>query len=368
MKNALVIGGGFGGCLAAQLLVEKKYAVTLVEQASFLGGGCKTFHYGGHPFTYGPRHFLTQKDYVWEFLNKYVPMRRIPEHEFLTYVERDQSFYHFPIHKDEISDMPDADIINQELAACSGEDPSAANLEEFWVSSVGPTLYSKFVESYSKKMWQIPSNTELDVFNYTTKGVALKEGGDKACWTEAISAFPEAPNGYDDYFELATQGCNVLLGTRITDFDIENYKVQFMDEWHQYDVIINTISPEIVMKNAFGPLRWMGRDFFKIVLPVEHCFPKNVYFLYYANQEPFTRIVEYKKFYRNQSKTTLIALEIPSNSNKLYPFTTKKDQAKAQVYQDAMPERVFNIGRAASYRYLDVGNIIEQRFELAEKL
>ena len=40
-------------------------------------------------------------------------------------------------------------------------------------------------------------------------------------------------------------------------------------EWHDYDIIISTISPEIVMKNAYGPLRWMGRDFLKLVLPVE---------------------------------------------------------------------------------------------------
>lgn len=368
MKTALVIGGGFGGCLSAQLLAEKRFDVTLIEQASFLGGGCKTFYYGGHPFTYGPRHFLTKRDDVWQFLTKYIPMRRIPEHEFLTYVERDQSFYHFPIHRGEVNEMPDAAKISGELAACKGENPSAANLEEFWVSSVGPTLYSKFVESYSKKMWQIDSNTELDVFNYTTKGVAINNGPGKACWTEAISAFPEAPNGYDNFFTLATQGSKVLLNTKITDFDLHDRRVQVLGEWRTYDIIINTISPEIVMKNAFGPLRWMGRDFFKIVFPTEHCFPENVYFLYYANQEPFTRLVEYKKFYRNKSKTTLVCLEIPSRNNKLYPFTTKKDQAKAQKYHDAMPEWVFNIGRAASYRYLDVGNIIEQRFELEKKL
>lgn len=363
MKKALVIGGGFAGCLAAQMLTEKKFNTTLIDAASFLGGGCKTFHHGGHPFTYGPRHFLTQRDDVWEFINRYLPMRRLPDHEFLTYVEGDESFYHFPIHKDEVDQMPDAEKINQEIDVAPGAE-GAANLEEFWVNSVGKTLYTKFVESYSKKMWQIEDNSELDVFNYTAKGVALKTGSTKACWTEAISAFPDRPNGFDDYFDIAVQGTNVMLGTRITDFDLENYKVQFEGEWHQYDLIINTISPEIVMKDAFGPLRWMGRDFFKIVMPLENIFPEHVYFLYYANKEPFTRIVEYKKFYRNKAPTSLMVLEIPSKSNKLYPFTTRKDQAKAQVYQDAMPEKVFNMGRAASYRYLDVGNIIEQRFEL----
>ncbi len=42
----------------------------------------------------------------------------------------------------------------------------------------------------------------------------------------------------------------------------------------------------------------------------------------------------------------------------------KKDQDIAQKYFDAMPENVYSIGRAGTYRYLDVGMIIEQCMEL----
>ena len=90
------------------------WRVELVETAPFLGGGCKTFTHGGHPYTFGPRHFLTKDEKLFGFLNEYVPMRQIPEHEFLTYVERDQRCYHFPIHRDEVSEMPDADQIEAE--------------------------------------------------------------------------------------------------------------------------------------------------------------------------------------------------------------------------------------------------------------
>ena len=47
----------------------------------------------------------------------YVPMRRCAEHEFLTYIERDSTFYSYPIHRDEIPKMPDRDQINSELSA-----------------------------------------------------------------------------------------------------------------------------------------------------------------------------------------------------------------------------------------------------------
>ncbi len=364
--KVLVIGGGFAGCCAAHLLSEKGYQVTLVERANILGGGCRTFFYGGHPYTLGPRHFLTRKEHLFEFLNRYVPMRRIPDHEFLTYVERDPGFYHFPIHRDDICLMPDKEKIFEELSEMDGV-AAAANLEEYWLRSVGPTLYSKFVDSYSKKMWQIGSNTELTDFSFSPKGVALKEGP-KAAWTEAISAFPLKMNGYDDYFEISTRKTDVRLGTSIDGYDIPNKRVKIEGQWHAYDIIVSTTSPAMLFDHCFGPLRWIGRDFFKIVLPVKEVFPHNVYFLYYANAEPFTRIVEYKKFYRYDSPTTLLGLEIPSKKNELYPYPTKKDQALAQKYLDALPENVFSIGRAGSYRYIDIDDCIEQSMEIAEKL
>jgi UDP-galactopyranose mutase len=363
MAKALIIGGGFAGCIAAQMLSKKGHDVTLVERASYLGGSCKTFTWGGHPYTLGPRHFLTKREDVWAYMDRHCPMDRFPGHEFLTYVERDQQFYHFPIHEADVELMPDREQIRAELSL-RGDVSEAQNLEEYWLLSVGPTLYGKYVESYSKKMWGIESNMEITDFGFTPKGVAFKTGPVKAAWSEAMSGFPKAQNGYDDYFGIATQDATVALNTNIDDFDIAAYRVKIEGEWHQYDLIVSTVSTEIILKNALGPLRWAGRDFFKIVLPVEHCFPKNVYFLYYANAEPFTRIVEYKKFYRYEAPTTLIGIEIPSTRNKLYPFPMKKDQDLHQEYMKLLPPNVFSTGRNGTYRYIDIGNMIEQGFEL----
>jgi len=364
MAKVLVIGGGFAGCCAAQLLAKKGHKITLVEQDSFLGGGCKTFYKGRHPFTFGPRHFLTQDERLFAFLNQYVPMRRIPEHEFITYVERDEAFYHFPIHQDEIPMMPDRVKIETELSERNNVEQSK-NLEEYWIRSVGPTLYSKFIESYSKKMWNISSNIEIDDFAFSPKGVALKTGS-KAAWTSAISAFPIKQNGYDDYFDIATKEADVHLNTFIESYDVANHRVKVAGEWHTYDIIVSSTSPEVLMNNQFGHLRWIGRDFINMVIPTPEVLPKNVYFLYYANSEPFTRIVEYKKFYNYESPHTLIGLEIPSSNGKLYPYPIKKEQEKAQMYLDNLPKDVYSIGRAGTYRYIDIDDIIKHCLELAE--
>jgi UDP-galactopyranose mutase len=369
MKKVLIIGGGFAGCTSAHQLAlqSKDWDVTIVESAPFLGAGVRTSWFGGHPYTFGPRHFLTQNREVFEFLNKYCPLRLCADHQFLTYVECDNAFYNFPIHKDDIQRMPDRDKIEKELQTLKGV-ANANNLEDYWIGSVGQTLYDKYIKEYSKKMWQIEDNTILDTFNWSPKGVALKEG-ERAAWDTAISAYPYAANGYDDYFDLSTKDAKVLLSTTIEHYDILNKTVVINGEKQKYDVIINTISPDIMFDYVHGELFYLGRDLHTFVLPVEHSFPENVYFLYYANNEKFTRLVEYKKFTHHKSPTTLIGMEVPSANGKHYPFPTKAEQAKAQKYFDMMPDGVFSIGRAGAYRYgIDIDDTIEQAMGVVKAL
>ena len=372
MKKVLIIGGGFAGCIAAQMLKEKGYTdISLIETASFLGGGCKTFWHGDHPYTLGPRHFLTQDEKVWNFLNRHCPMYQYGKEElgleFLTFIEDDQKFWHFPIHEDEVPQMSNSKQIMKEIEENKNKNKNSKNLEEYWLNSVGSTLYNRFVEKYSRKMWDIESNTEITDFGFTPKGVALKQGS-KVAWDNALSGFPYDKNGYDKYFDISTQDISVHLNTKVEKFDVNKNKVMIQNEWHSYDILISTISPEILLDYCFGELRWAGRDFIKLVLPVKDIFPKGVYFLYYANNEPYTRVVEYKKFYKYDNPYTMLGIEIPSNGkNKLYPYPMKKDQDLHKKYIDELPQNVFNMGRNASYRYLDVGATIAQGFKVSQE-
>jgi UDP-galactopyranose mutase len=364
LKKCLIIGGGFAGCASAhQFNLAGGWDVTLIESASYLGAGVRTQWWGGHPYTFGPRHFLTQNVEVYEFLNRYCPIRLCPEHEFLTYVEKDNNFYSYPINRADVKLMPDAAQINQELLELAGVQ-EAKNLEDYWIGSVGKILYEKFISTYSKKMWQVDDNKKIDTFNWSPKGIALKDGN-RAAWDTAISGYPYASNGYDDYFRISTEGTKILLSTVITAYDIPQKRVCFKNEWHNFDVIINTISPDTLFDECFGELPFIGRDFHKIVLPQEFAFPENVFFLYYANTEQFTRLVEYKKFTKHKSKNTLIGMEIPSLNGKHYPLPISTEIEKANKYKELMPDGVVSIGRAGSYDYsIDIDNCIEQALQL----
>lgn len=368
MKTALIIGGGFAGCAAAhQLTLMGGWDVTLVESAPFLGAGVRTQWFGGHPYTFGPRHFLTQNVEVYEYLDKLVPLRLCADHQFITYVEKDNRFYNFPIHMDDVRSMEEWPVIQGEMAGAAGA-AAAANLEEYWINSVGPTLYKKFIDQYSRKMWRVEDNRELDTFNWSPKGVAIKEGP-RAAWDTAKSAYPYAPNGYDDYFTIATAGVKVMLNTTIERYDIPHKQVVLLGERRSFDLIVNTISPDLLFEECHGPLPYIGRDLHKIVLPSEHVFPPHVYFIYYANNEPFTRLVEYKKFTHHNSPTSLIGMEIPSLNGRHYPMPIIREQVKAEDYFKMMPEGVFSLGRAGCYRYsVDIDDCLEQAFDMARQL
>jgi len=368
MKTALIIGGGFSGCAAAhQLLLAGGWDVTIVEAAPFLGAGVRTQWYGGHPYTFGPRHFLTQNEEVFNYLDKLLPIRRCPEHEFYTYVERDNAFYNYPINASDIDRMPDAVEVHGQLAEVKGV-TNAKNLEEYWLGSVGRILYEKMVQQYNMKMWDVEDCREIDDFNWSPKGVAIKYGP-RAAWDMAISGYPYAADGYNKYFDVATAGAKVLLNTKITHYDVPKKTFFIQGDKRVFDLVVSSLSPDILFEQCYGELPFMGRDFHKIVFPTEHVFPENVYFLYYANDEKFTRLVEYKKFTHHKSPTSLVGMEIPSMNGRHYPLPFKADQELARKYLAMMPEHVYSIGRNGSYRYgLDIDDCIEQAMIMAQQI
>ncbi|MDB4214582.1 FAD-dependent oxidoreductase [Burkholderiaceae bacterium] len=360
MKKALIIGGGAAGCTAAhQLELAGGWDVLLVEAAPYLGAGVRTHWFGGHPYTFGPRHFLTQNKVVYDYMDSICPLRSCEDHQFITYVERDNSFYNYPIHEDDIAQMPDAAKIAEERTVAVGAE-KAQNLEEYWVGSVGQTLYDKLIDKYNKKMWLVDDNKKIDTFSWSPKGVTIKSGP-RAAWDNAMSAYPYAADGYNKFFDVTTKNTTVMTSTKIEKYDIQNKTVWINGEKKTFDVIVNTISPDLLFEQCFGELKYIGRDLHKIVLPSEYAFPEHVYWLYYANDEKFTRIVEYKKFTHHKSPTTLLGLEIPSLNGRHYPLPFKAEQELARKYYALMPSDVYSIGRAGSYRYgLDIDDCIEQ--------
>ena len=384
LKKALIVGGGIGGCVAAIELQKKGWDTTLVDSAPELGAGLRTRYIGGHPYTYGPRHFLTHNEEIYQYLNNLVPLRLCAEHQFLSYIEQDNSFYNYPIHYDDIAKMPESSQINAELnnlesayrdneyKLTQGDESDlikAKNYKDFWLKSVGPVLYNKFISGYTKKMWRVEDESVIDDFTWSPKGVAIKKGP-RTGWDTAISAYPSERNGYNRIFDIAKGALSeCLLSTRLEEIDPISKLARINGEARRYDLVINSAPLDSIFGFCHGKLDFIGRDIQYIVLPIEFALPKDVYFTYYCGSEKYTRVTEYKKFTRHHSDQTLISIETPSENGRYYPLPIAPQRALAKKYIDMLGDNFITIGRLGLYNYrYDIDDVIEQALTAIKNL
>ena len=361
----IIIGGGFAGCSSAEILShEKKNKITLIERSNTLGAGVRTHFYGGHPYTYGPRHFLTRKKETYNYLKKFLKLRNCNYYQFKSYVEKDNQFYNYPINMKDIEKMPDKIEVKKELVKKKVSNPK--NLEEFWVQSIGKKLFGKIIDKYNKKMWLVNSCKEIDTFKWSPKGYTIKKGS-KAAFDDWISCYPTHKDGYNKYFDkiLKIKNLNIKFNSKLQKTDLKKRFIIVNGKKYFFDVLINTISPDEILNFKYGKLKFIGRDLHKIVFPVKEVFPKNVFFLYYPNSEKFTRLVEYKKFTKHKSNTSLVGMEVPSLNGRYYPLPISKEQKLAKRYFKDFTYNTFSIGRAGTYRYeVDIDDCIWQSLQI----
>jgi len=363
--KALILGGGFAGCTTAYLLKREGWDVTLIEKEPHLGGGCRTFWHCGHPFTYGPRLYYGYSQKVFDWVNRFVPIRRFPfELRTLPHepVDRDRRFWSYPPHEDDIPLYPRSAQIQRELAERDNS-REPRDFDEYYRQKVGPTLYEMFTDYYSRKMWSIESNKVLDTFKWSAKDKPIESGGREA-YKGSFIGYPISATGYNGYFDAMLDGIIVLKQHEWRPLALERSEL----ERKQYDITISTIPiDELVGKP--NSLPYAGRDFHLLVLPCREVFPGNVRFCHYAGKnDEWTRVTEFKKITWHESDSTLLVLEKPSKANKLYPFLTKANIAKAAEYQKMLPPNVYSIGRLGTYKYTTIEQVIVQAFQCVAKI
>ena len=221
-------------------------------------------------------------------------------------------------------------------------------------------------------MWEVESNKVFEDFSWSVKGSPIQKG-DRMCRLASsdesqLHAYPIEETGYNKFFEYCVRNSKVILNTEVEKVDLEKKEVHIKGEIIKGDIIISTISLDDLMGKCYGELRYMGRDFHKIVLPTEHIFKEGHHFIHYPNNEKFTRIVEYKNITGHKADSTLLIMEIPSHNNKLYSYNIRSEQDRAAKYMCSLPNGVYSVGRLGTYKYLNINQCIAAACELAEKI
>ena len=368
--KALILGGGFAGTTVAHLLHRSGWECTIIEKDQVLGGGCRTYFYGGHPFTYGPRLYYGYSDKVFAWVNGIVPIRRFPfELKTLAHepVDAERRFWTYPPHELDFEHYPRAAAVKAELTARDNS-KEPADFDEYYRQKVGPTLYDMFTDHYSKKMWSIESNKVFDIFKWSAKDRPI-ESGTREAYKGSYIGYPVSPDGYNGYFDRMVEGVSILYGAEIERVRLDQRSVRLADgRTLTGDVVVSTIPIDELCGHALGELPYAGREFSVFILPCRQVFPGDVRFCHYAGTEPWTRITEFKKLTYHESEDTLLVAEKPSKANKLYPYLTKANMAKVEQYLATLPEGVMSIGRLGLYKYSTIEQTIVQAFEAVAKI
>ena len=322
-NKILVLGGGVAGSSMAYYLSEKGYDVTVVERNSKVGGLARTCTYSGHPYEFGPHIWFWpggKEDPVNATIVKLTNDELFTiDRRLFTFVEADQRKYRYPVHYQDIAEMPDREKIEREVRQNRDQNMKLienqlpelghSKFADYFTAAIGETLYKKFMADYTWKMWNIPgdeletSMVWADRFHH-----AYTKPGEKAA--------VKGPSGYDPLkFEDHTlgkgikfqvyprHGWNAVWGAMVARSTVIRDSVVRIEDEHR--------QPYVLLWGE-SQLPYTGRMMVPLLIPgLAHAFPDGAESLHYSSCEFQTRVTEMKVITRHESPDTLILIEVP---------------------------------------------------------
>jgi UDP-galactopyranose mutase len=220
--------------------------------------------------------------------------------------------------------------------------------EDVVLSQVGRDLYEKFFRGYTLKQWGLPPS-QLD--KSVTARVPVRTNTDDRYFNDTYQMMPAG--GYTRMFErmLRHKGIKVMLQTHLRDIqDVIPFRHMIytgpIDEFFDY---------------RFGKLPYRSLHFEHVTLPEEWHQPVAV--VNYPQDEPYTRVTEYKHLTGQSNAQTSVTFEYPADSgDPYYPVPRPENQERYKAYErlaNTTPNVTF-IGRLATYRYYNMDQVVGQ--------
>jgi UDP-galactopyranose mutase len=360
MSKFLVVGCGLSGVVIAERIAnELNEKVVIIEKRNHIGGNCydyKEQNTGILMNKYGAHLFHTNKENVWEYINRFDKWNRW-EHKVLTYV--DDKFVSIPVNITTINELCNESLQNDEdvknwLEKNQVKYDFINNSEEMAKSRIGTTLYEKLIKDYTFKQWNKYPN-ELD--KSVLERIPIRSNFDTRYFSDKYQALPE--NGYTHFFSkiLDNKNIEVKLNTDYFDFIKEN-TFKFVI----FTGPIDSYFPDL------EKLEYRSIDFNIEVIKDMNYYQPNSVVNYPSIEVPFTRIVEYKHFLNQKSKDTVIVSEKTNNIGEpFYPVPNKKNLELYEKYKilakNEENKNVFFVGRLANYKYFNMDEAIFNSLE-----
>jgi UDP-galactopyranose mutase len=362
--NVLIVGAGLYGAVCAQALTRLGHRCRVIEQREHVGGLIYTRYVpeaACHEHVYGPQILHTNSSRVWRYLNRFAT--------FYPYVHRvrarhDTRLFSFPVNLITLCDVFGTTtplLARLKLAAERVPNPAPATMEQYCLSTIGPTLYQLFFEGYTSKLWGRHPATMPPA---ATSRLPLRLTCDDRYFCERYQGLPRY--GYTPLIEALLEGVPVQTGI---DFNADR------EAWMRgYDRIVYTGALDAFFDYRFGALQYRSLRIERELLPAGD-FQGCAVIHHTARTVPFTRTIEHRHFAHDwrAASHTLVTREYPTGWHKgLTGIHIVDDAHNARLlgcYRQAaraLEPHVHFGGRLALYPRSNMDQIVEAALAFCE--
>ena len=378
--DVIVIGAGFAGATAANLLARLGKQVLVIEKRDHIGGNSYDYIHSNGVLVhkYGPHIFHTNYKEVFEYLKEFgefVPYKHkvlanidgtlVPVPFNFTSLEMLYKEKAKPIEEKLVNKYPNQTRVSV-LDLINDDDK---DIKEF-----GNFVYEKVFAYYTAKQWGIhPDKVDKSVINR----VPVVLGYDDLYFADTYQYMPV--NGFTSLFNnmLKSENIDVLLNTPANSIlKLDNGKIYLDGELFNGKVVYTGALDEL-FEYRYGPLPYRSLKLVFEDHDVTHYQSASV--VNYTTSEDFTRITEFK-YLSNQDikgKTTILkeySLSYnESNYKEIDPYYPIQNDYNNELYQEYRKllkayTQVSLCGRLAEYKYYNMDAVILRAFEVAKNL
>ena len=363
-KKYLIIGAGFSGTvLANQLVNNSDCSIDIWDERAHIAGNCHTERdkqTGIMVHQYGPHIFNTDKKEIWDFVNSFI--------EFRPYVHRVKAMsngkvYSLPVNLHTINQLfgksftpAEAKVFLETLADTSITDPQ--NFEEQALRFIGTELYYAFFYGYTKKQWGCEP-TELPAS--ILKRIPVRFNYDDNYHNNIFTGIPV--DGYTALMQKLIDHPAIAVTL--------NKKFEPGMDVTGYDHVFYTGPIDAWFNFKYGRLGYRTVTFETFYADGD--FQGATQMNFCDESVPYTRITEHKHFtnWEQHDKTICFkefSKETGPDDIPYYPKRLENDKTLLLKYRhDAEAlQQVSFLGRLATYRYMDMHNVIGEALNFAK--
>lgn len=366
-----VVGAGISGAVLAERYascLNKK--VLVLEKRDHIGGNCYDYinEYGLLVAKYGAHLFHTNYEDVWDYVNRFS--------EWFPYEHRvkarvDGMLVPVPVNITTVNMLLGENIQTEEemhrwLDAHQVKNENPKDGKQAALARVGPVLYEKLFKHYTRKQWaKYPEQLDPSVL----QRLPVRGNFDDRYFSDKYQALPK--EGYTRMFERILDHPNIEVRLN-TDFFAVRDEIERQAKKLFYTGPIDqffgcTYNPDEKLEYRSINFVWDH--------PEVEFYQENAVVNYPSPEVDFTRIVEYKHFYRDRYPQgmcrTSISREFTTGEGEpYYPVPNPQNMRIFAKYQREVEKlkNIFFVGRLANYKYFNMDQAFKNALDLFERI